>query len=258
MTGLDRTIDHIHARGRIATSGTALREAGRALILVHGRGASPESILALADELPGDLGFAFVAPGASEDTAHPRSWYPTTFLAPTAANEPGLSSALAKLDATVLDLQEHGIRPRDIILVGFSQGACLVTEFAARRARRWGGLAALTGGLIGDAETPRDYPGSMEGTPVLLGCSDRDPHVPLERVEETHQVLSRMGARVEKRIYPGMPHTVNRDELDWIASAMGNLAEQQQSVSAADRPSTVPGIPHGAPERASESEGRSS
>jgi len=226
VTRLRGTFKPIHADGRIARAGGGLGTAERAMILVHGRGATPESILALADELPGDLGFAFVAPGASESGPHPRSWYPNSFLAPLEANEPGLSSALAKIEDTVVDLGKHGLEPEDIILIGFSQGACLVAEFAARRARRWGGVAALTGGLVGDADAPRDYAGAFHGTPVFLGCSDSDPHVPLWRVDETGEVLRRMGAQVEKRIYPGMPHTVIRDELDWVEGTMRRLARR--------------------------------
>jgi predicted esterase len=196
------------------------------MILVHGRGASPESILSLTHELNEDVGFAFVAPGASESTTHPRSWYPNTFLAPVEANEPGLSSALAKIEDAVAELAAHGIDPENIVLLGFSQGACLATEFAARHARRWGAVAALTGGLIGDRISPEAYSGDLEGTPIFLGCSDRDPHVPLWRVDESEAVFRRMGAEVEKRIYPGMPHTINRDELDWVAAAMQRMAQR--------------------------------
>jgi len=228
-------LDPIHADGRTAYAGNDVREAERAMILVHGRGATPESILELADELPSDLGFAFVAPGASESSAHPRSWYPNSFLAPIEANEPGLSSGLARIEAAVVELGKHGISPESIVLLGFSQGACLTAEFAARRARRWGGVVALTGGLAGDGGAPRDYAGDFHGTPVFLGCSDRDPHVPLWRVDETEEVLRRMGAQVEKRIYPGMPHTVIRDELDWVESAMRRLVNENPHQSAALR-----------------------
>jgi predicted esterase len=201
------------------------------MILVHGRGATPESILSLVDDLPRDLGFAFMAPGASESTPHPRSWYPNSFLAPIQANEPGLSSGLAKIGDAVAELGEHDIAPENIILVGFSQGACLTSEFAARRAQRLGGVAVLTGGLVGDSDAPRDYVGGFGGTPVFLGCSDRDPHVPLWRVDETEKVLRRMGAQVEKRIYPSMPHAVIRDELDWIERTMWRLASRHHSDS---------------------------
>lgn len=229
MTKPSRQINSLHADGRVVSRGVAPLNAERAMILVHGRGATPESILSLVYELPNDLGFAFVAPGASESTAHPRSWYPKSFLAPIQANEPGLSSGLEKIEGAVVELGEQGIPPENIILVGFSQGACLTTEFVARRARRWGGVAALTGGLVGDGDAPRNYVGGFHGTPVFLGCSDRDPHVPLWRVDETEEVLRRMGAQVEKRIYPRMPHIVIRDELDWIDSTMRRLADQHRS-----------------------------
>ncbi len=235
MTKVRRAFNPIHSDGRVARAGVALDKAERGMILVHGRGATPESILALVDDLPSDLGFAFVAPGASESSAHPRSWYPESFLAPIQANEPGLSSGLAKIEDAVAELGEHGIAPEKVILVGFSQGACLATEFAARRAQRWGGVAALTGGLVGDHDAPRDYVGGFHGTPVFLGCSDRDPHVPLWRVDETEEVLRRMGAQVEKRIYPGMPHTIIRDELDWIERTMRRLASQHIEVATRSR-----------------------
>lgn len=216
--------EHIHADGTVARGGVAARDAERAMILVHGRGATPESILTLADEFPGDLGFAFVAPGASESTGHPRSWYPYSFLAPLADNEPGLTSGLAKIEEAVEELGAEGIPPERIVLLGFSQGACLATEFAARHARRWGAVVALTGGLIGPQGAVRDDSGALEGTPIFLGCSDRDPHVPLWRVDESEQVLTSLGAEVEKRIYPGMAHTVVVDELEWVADAMRRLA----------------------------------
>jgi predicted esterase len=216
--------DHVHADGRIVHSGVPATAADRAMIMVHGRGATPESILTLAGALPDDFGFAFVAPGASESTSHARSWYPHSFLEPAAVNEPGLSSALARIGDVVAELGTHGIEPDRIILLGFSQGACLVTEFAARHARRWGAVVALTGGLVGDRDTSRDHTGHFRGTPFFLGTSDRDPHVPLWRVEESANVLGRMGAEVETRIYPGLPHTVVRDELDWVANAMRRLA----------------------------------
>jgi predicted esterase len=227
-----RPLAHIHADGRFARCGVAPQRAGRAMILVHGRGATPESILTFADELPMDLGFAFVAPGASESTAHPRSWYPNSFLAPINANEPGLSSGLAKIEEAVTELEGHGIEPVDIVLLGFSQGACLTAEFAARHARRWGGVVALTGGLIGDRDEARDYAGTFDGTPVFLGCSDCDPHVPLWRVDESEEVLGRMGAKVEKRIYPGLPHTVIPDELAWVEETMRRMTTRRQRVPA--------------------------
>jgi predicted esterase len=236
VTAPARLPDGIHADGRVARFGESPATARRAMILIHGRGATPESILGLVDELPDDLGFTFVAPGASDSTSHPRSWYPRSFLAPVADNEPGLSSAITKIDAAVAELR--GVAPSDIMLLGFSQGACLALEYVARRARRWGGVVALTGGLIGERVAVRDDVGSLAGTPVFLGCSDRDPHVPLERVNESEAVLRLMGAQVEKRIYPGLPHVIVQDELDWVKGAMRRMAgrpQQDETVATAGR-----------------------
>jgi predicted esterase len=187
------------------------------MVLAHGRGASAADILSLARELA-DPGFAYLAPQAAGHT-----WYPYSFLVPTEQNEPHLSSALRLLGSVVDQVVAAGIPHERIILLGFSQGACLSCEFAARNARRYGGVAALTGGLIGAEGTPRDYAGSFDGTPVFLGSSDPDPHIPVARVDETEAVLLRMGAEVTKRIYPGMGHTVNREELEYVRRMMDAL-----------------------------------
>ena len=163
-------------------------------------------------------GFAFLAPQASGNT-----WYPLSFLAPTEDNEPYLSGALDALTHLLDRLAEAGIPAERTILLGFSQGACLALEFAARNARRYGGLAGLSGGLIGPEESPREYPGSLAGTPVFLGCSDVDPHIPRERVVESGQVLEHLGGSVTVQLYPGMSHTVNQDELDHVRSMMAAL-----------------------------------
>jgi phospholipase/carboxylesterase len=207
-----------HGRAEVAISGEPLAQARAAMVMVHGRGASAEDILGLRHELPG-RGFAFLAPQAVDHT-----WYPESFLAPIEDNEPWLSSALAALGRVVAHLETAGIPSTRIILLGFSQGACLTLEWAARNARRFAGVVGLSGGLIGPAGTPRDYPGSLSDTPVFLGCSDVDPHVPLWRVEETDEVLSRLGGAVTTRIYSGMGHTVNRDELEHVARIMTSLA----------------------------------
>jgi predicted esterase len=182
-------------------------------ILLHGRGRDPEDVLSLADRL-GDPGVAFLAPAAREST-----WYPQSFLAPIADNEPYLSSALALIDRIVGDLQAH-VAPERIGLVGFSQGACLILEYAARHARRYAAVVGFSGGVIGPPGTPRDYAGEMAGTPVFLGCSDIDAHIPLPRVHETAQVFRRLGAAVDERIYPGMGHLVNRDEIDAVRTLL--------------------------------------
>jgi len=177
------------------------------IVAVHGRGASARDILSLAAEL--DLGdVAFVAPEAAG-----HAWYPYSFLAPMDENQPHLDSALALLDRVVGDLAKQVPRER-IGLMGFSQGACLSLEYAARHARRYAAIVGLSGGVIGPPGTPRDYAGSMDATPVFLGCSDVDAHVPLERVHETAEVYGRLGASVDERIYPRMGHLVNRDEID--------------------------------------------
>lgn len=190
----------------VSTAGARLDEADAAMVLVHGRGATAASILTLADAL-GRPHVAYLAPQAAGNT-----WYPYSFLAPIADNEPGLSSALAVLVGLVEEVTAEVSTSRTILL-GFSQGACLTLEFAARHPAGYGGVVGLTGGLIGPTGTPRDYSGSFGGAPVFLGASDPDPHVPWERVEETAGVLRGMGADVTLRRYPGMGHTVNDDEL---------------------------------------------
>lgn len=209
-----------HRGQRIVTAGRALEEASAAMILVHGRGASAEGILQLAEELHRP-DFAYLAPQAAGHT-----WYPYSFLAPLEQNEPHLGSALRLLASTVGRVAEAGIPTERLLLLGFSQGACLTLEFTARNPRRYGGVAALTGGLIGPDDTPRAYPGTLDGTPVFLGTSDPDPHVPRGRAEESAQVLERMGARVELRIYPGMPHSINEDELERVRALMDGVPER--------------------------------
>jgi predicted esterase len=202
---------------RVLAAGTPLGQATAAMILVHGRGAPAEDILSLGRELDRpDL--AYLAPQAPE-----YAWYPYSFLAPLESNEPGLSNGLALLGHLLGRLEGAGIPAERTVLLGFSQGACLSLEFAARNAKRFGGVVGLSGGLIGPPGTPRDYPGSLSDTPVFLGCSDRDPHIPLERVKETTEVLTRMGAKVTERIYPAMGHTVNEDELKHVRDLLAGL-----------------------------------
>lgn len=197
----------IHDAQPVYRTGAAVTDAAAALVLVHGRGATAHSILTLAEELA-QPGFAYLAPQAAGNT-----WYPFSFLAPMDDNEPHLSSALAKLTAIVAELEETGMPPARIVLGGFSQGACLASEWMARHARRYGGLLVFSGGLIGPPGTPRAYPGSLDGTPVFIGCSDTDAHIPVARVHETAAVLRALGAVVDERIYPQMGHTVVEDEL---------------------------------------------
>jgi phospholipase/carboxylesterase len=193
----------------VLEAGESLAKARAAMILVHGRGATAADIMTIAAELI-HPGFAYLAPQASGN-----QWYPNPFTAPMESNEPYLSSALGVLE-TLLAKVETTIPAQRVILLGFSQGACLTLEFAARHARRYGGVVGLSGGLIGPEGTPRDYPGSFEGAPVFLGCSDVDPHIRKERVEEAAEVFKRMGARVTMRLYPGMGHTVSADEIESV------------------------------------------
>jgi len=177
------------------------------VVCVHGRGASASDILSIADELRAS-DVAYLAPEAAG-----RTWYPYSFLAPIEDNQPFLDSALGVLATIVDDLQGQEIPPERIALLGFSQGACLALEFAARHARRYAAIVAFSGSVIGPPGTQRIHPKSMLRTPVLLGCSDVDPHIPLERVKESAEVFRALGAEVDARIYPGMGHTINADEL---------------------------------------------
>jgi predicted esterase len=208
-----------HKIQNVVAAGAPLETAKAALILVHGRGATAESMLPLAEAL-GRKDIAYIAPQATGST-----WYPYSFLAPLEANEPWLSSALALLGEIVAQLGAENFPPERIALAGFSQGACLSTEFVARNARRYGLVAGLSGALIGPPGMPRDYKGSLHGTPVFLGCSDIDPHIPLARVQETAAALSALGAEVDERIYPGMGHNVNDDEIAAVKAMLEKLGE---------------------------------
>jgi phospholipase/carboxylesterase len=198
---------NLHAGQPLLAAGAALNTARAAMIMIHGRGATAESILSLAAEFNAP-GMALLAPQAAGNT-----WYPHSFLMPIEQNEPYLSSALATIGAVLAQVGAAGIAPERTLLLGFSQGACLALEFAARNARRYGGVVGLSGGLIGPDGTPRDYAGSLDGSPVFLGCSDVDFHIPKARVEYSAEVLGRLGGDVTMRLYPGMGHTVNRDEI---------------------------------------------
>ena len=188
-------------------AGRPLADARLVAILVHGRGASAEDILGLAGEFTA-TDIAYLAPQARGG-----AWYPYSFLAPIEQNEPFLGSALRRIAEILDEVTRQGVSENRVALMGFSQGACLTLEFAARHARRFAAVAAFSGGLIGPPGTARDYQGSLDGTPAFIGCSDVDAHIPLERVQESAEVLRRMGASVDERIYPRMGHTINRDEL---------------------------------------------
>lgn len=206
-----------HQGQPLLAAGEPLESASAAMIMIHGRGASAEDILSLAAEVD-QPGFAYLAPQAAE-----YSWYPNRFLAPLASNEPGLTSALAIIAMLLERVSNAGIDPEHTILLGFSQGACLALEFASRNARRYGGIVGLSGALIGPDYAQRDYPGTLQETPIFLGCSDKDPHIPRDRVLASAEILQQQGGIVTTRLYPYLGHTVNRDELEAIRLMMSSL-----------------------------------
>ncbi len=204
----------LHQGQPVHTAGEPLETARAAMLMLHGRGASAEDILTLAVPLA-QPGFAYLAPQAANHT-----WYPNRFLAPLESNEPWLSSALESAHSVLERIQQAGIPDERIVVLGFSQGACLTLEFAARNARRYGAVIGLTGALIGPPDTPRTYAGSLAGTPVFLGCSDTDIHVAKEFVEQTARVLRGLGGEVTERYYPNLDHSVNEDEIGVVRGMM--------------------------------------
>jgi glyoxalase family protein len=206
-----------HQGQPVYITGERLENAQAAMVLLHGRGASAADILTLAGEinLPG---FAYLAPEAARGT-----WYPYSFIEPRVSNEPWLSSALTFVQRIMENIEKAGFPLEKTFLLGFSQGACLALDYAARHPNRYGGIAGLSGGLIGSDQDLGPYSGSLEDTPVFLGCSDVDPHIPKERVDHTAEVFQGLGAEVTKRIYPNMGHTVNLDELEFVRKMMSAL-----------------------------------
>jgi predicted esterase len=215
--------EHVHQGQPCLTAGVDRDTARAAVLLLHGRGASAHDILQFATELvPIDQGqVLYLAPQAAR-----HSWYPQRFLAPLASNEPWLSSALAVIGGLLDALAADGISPQRTLLLGFSQGACLVMEYASRNPRRYGGIVGLSGGLLGADDDPRHTTGSLEGTPVFIGCGDTDMHIPEYRVHHAAATLEALHGAVTKRIYPNMGHTVNQDELDFVRSMLTTLLEQ--------------------------------
>jgi predicted esterase len=191
-------------------AGAPIDEARLIAVMLHGRGAGAQDILNLSQEFSA-RDVAYLAPEAAGNT-----WYPYSFLMPIEQNEPSLSSALQVIERLLTSLAEKDFTSDRIALMGFSQGACLALEFAARHAQRYALVAAFSGGLIGPPGTARNYSGTFDGTPVFLGCSDIDPHIPVERVHESAEVFTRMGATVTKQIYPHMGHTINESEIDLV------------------------------------------
>ena len=206
-----------HAGQPVLSGGVPLAGARAAVVMVHGRGATAESILTLAPMF-GTRRVAYLAPQAAGG-----AWYPLGFMSPIEQNEPGISSGMRAIERVLAMVTSAGVPLDRAVLLGFSQGACLATEYAARHATRYGGVVGLSGGLIGPDATPRNYTGSLDHTPVFLGCSDVDFHIPAARVRETASVLERLGGEVIMRLYGGMGHTVNDDEIEHVSEMLATL-----------------------------------
>lgn len=206
-----------HALQHFIYSGADPDTAGAAMIMVHGRGATADSIMGLSAEIDSKK-ILFTAPEARGNT-----WYPHSFLAPVEMNEPSLTSALNVIKKLIESLLLKGFTQEKIFLLGFSQGACLVLEYCARNAKRYAGIIGLSGGLIGEILNQDNYKGNFDGTPVFLGCSDTDMHIPLKRVNETEEVFDLLNARVTKKIYPSKGHTIFPDEIKVINVMLRNV-----------------------------------
>ena len=207
-----------HAGQPALRAGADQKSARAAMIMIHGRNAAPPNIIELAPVLDRP-DFLYIAPAASGST-----WYPFSFMFPRERNEPGISSGLSVVESLVTGLLDQGMDSRQIMILGFSQGACLTTEFAIRHPRRYGGVIGLSGGLIGPAGTTwDDVTQSLDGTPVFLGCSDVDSHIPAERVLETEAVFRKLGADVTRKLYPGMGHLVIPDEIEHVQKIMDSV-----------------------------------
>lgn len=224
---MSNTSNDPHAGQPVRAAGEPLASAHVAVVMVHGRGASAESILTLAPALA-TPGVALLAPQAGGSQGN--QWYPNGFMTPIAGNEPGITSGMHAIERALAQTAAAGIPAERTILLGFSQGACLASEFVARHAKRYGGLAVLSGGLIGPDDTPRDYAGSLAGTPVFFGCSDVDGHIPATRVRESADVLTRLGGEVTVRLYPGMGHLVNDDEIAEVRKLIASAIENESPV----------------------------
>lgn len=208
-----------HQDQPLVTAGPPLDIAEAALVLVHGRGATAQSIVQMVDEFH-QHEVAYLAPQAARNT-----WYPNAFTAPVESNEPGRTSGLQAIGDAMENANEAGISTDRIMVLGFSQGACLASEFVARNPTHYGGLAVLSGGLIGNTVDPDDYDGDFEETPMFLGCSDVDPHIPTERVHESAVIFEQLNGDVTKRLYEGMGHGINQDEVDHVSTMVAELVE---------------------------------
>lgn len=209
--------DDPHGGQPVLAYGVPLDEAQAAVVMLHGRGASAGDILTLAVPLEAP-GVSFLAPQAAGG-----AWYPDRFNVHTSRNEPWLSSALRLVGELMADVEAAGVPPEKTVLLGFSQGGCLALEYAARNAKRYGGVVGLSSGLIGADDEPRPYQGNLQGTPVFLGCSDMDPHISEPRVRQAADTMRELGGEVTMRLYPGMGHTVNEDELEFVRGLIAQL-----------------------------------
>ncbi len=207
----------VHDNTPLLHGGAEVDDAKAVAILLHGRGGSADDFLALSRWID-VAGIAYLVPQAAN-----RTWYPYSFLSPLENNQPDLDSALARIESIVSALLRQKVASEKIAIVGFSQGACIASEFVARHPRRYGAVAALTGGLIGPDDVVRDYAGSLDGTPVFLGASDPDPHVPWSRVEETARIFSAMGAAVELKRYKNQPHMIGDDQMEHVKTMIASL-----------------------------------
>lgn len=203
----------LHSFENTVFAGADLLLAKRALVMVHGRGDASDKMLLLARQVVSDPGMALVFPKATNN-----SWYPKSFMAPTEENQPWLDSALENMGKVIAHIKSHGIGEENIFLFGFSQGACLALEYACRNATQYAGIIVLSGGLIGPVIDKSNYNGHFAGTAIFIGCSDVDFHIPVQRLHDSAEIAGELGAVVDKRIYPGMDHTINQDELQKVSS----------------------------------------
>ncbi|MBT0809889.1 dienelactone hydrolase family protein [Litoribacter ruber] len=194
----------------ISREGLSLQEANKVAILIHGRGANANSILSLKDYLHLE-GFALLAPNAQNNT-----WYPYSFMAPDAQNEPAFSQAIQQIQSLVKECLDQGFKTEDIYFIGFSQGACLALEYATQNAAKYGGVIAFTGGLIGEKILKEKYKGDFAGTNVFIGSSKQDMHVPLSRIQESAKLMKEMGAQVKTLIFEDPQHTIREEEIEWV------------------------------------------
>ncbi len=209
--------NHPHQNQKVVQTGASIDDATHAMIMIHGRGASADSIIGLSQEFDDNGKVIYLAPQADGFT-----WYPYSFMAPQDQNQPGINSGLKAISDIIVMLNEKRIRHQNIYILGFSQGACLASEYVARNPQTFAGLFALSGGLIGDSIDVESYSGDLGKTPVFLGCSDVDPHIPKERVDETAEVFEKLNARVTKKLYPDMGHMVNEDEISHIQEILNS------------------------------------